>query len=542
MERKKRKSRRMGIFLFVLSWSLALLNTEGVFAAPTPPHEPDRYTSIVVEYTTYEWWLLRWEDNELVCEINIEHDDKPTLDEVYVDCGQDLYRAWTEQDACSPEILNHKPAECPGYYLHFSSSETKEREVALALPAAVVWVTLEGCVAESSTNLCDIPPTLVLHGDEPLSGEEVTSINGEIGGETFFCDSAICELPLPETDEEGIELYFWANSSYGDSSYLFDAHVRVALVEEEETEERFWYVDVLSSQWRGSASASCAESWDAFPPVGGVPEWLSSPGDASDLESDFNYEILAGNLISRNIVDASHCENFGLDGFRQANACGLNAAQPAIVEWQNRFDSLILKASEETNVPAVLIKRLFARESQFWPGIFNEGDDVGLGQLTENGADFAFLWNPVFFEEFCPLVFEGEECNGSYLDLGEAQQKRIRGALVYSVNALREDAPLGLDLVQADFSVGIFANTLLGSCEQAGRVVYNNTALNPGETTSYEDLWKFSLVNYNAGAGCLSLAVGQTLDKNEELNWDNLSLNLTTVCMGAKDYVEDISR
>ncbi len=542
MGRKKSKTKLGGIFLFALSGLLALLNTESVFAAPEPPSEPDRYTSVVVEYTSYKWWLLRWEDSEVVCEMNIEHEGKPTLDEVYIDCGEALYTAWLEQEACPPEIISRKPTECPGYYLHYSSSIPKEREIALALPPPVVWITLENCFSENGTNRCDLPPTLVLHGDEPLSGEKILRINGELDGESFSCDSALCELPLSETDEEGVALSFWADSSYGDSSYLFDAYIRVIYAEDEDTNEHFWYVDVLSAQWRGEANASCSESWDAFPPVGGVPEWLSTPEDVADLESDLPYNYLAGNLISRNIVDASHCADFGIDAYGQATPCGLDAAEPAMIEWQNRFDALIMKASEETSIPATLIKRLFARESQFWPGVFNAGDDVGLGQLTENGADIAFLWNPVFFEEFCPLVFESDECDGGYLDLNEAQQERIRGALVYSVNAMKDDAPLGVDLAQADYSVSIFANTLLGSCEQTGTVVFNNTAQSPGALTSYEDLWKFTLVNYNAGAGCLSLALGETIGNNQEINWENLSSNLTVVCMGAKDYVEDISQ
>ena len=539
---KKGKARIGGVFLFLLSWFAAMLNTGKALAAPDPPPGPDRYTSITVEYTSYEWWLLRWEDSEIVCEINIEHEDLPTLDEVYVDCGEDLYTAWVEQNACPLEILSKTPSDCPGYYLHFASSMPKEREVSIALPPPVVWIELAGCITESTTNRCELPPILVLRGDEPLSGEKILRITGELDGESFSCNSAICELPLTETEEEGITLTVWVNSSYGDSSLVFDARLRISLAEDEDSGDHFWYVDILSSQWRGEANASCAESWDAFPPIGGVPEWLSTPADVSELESDFSYTYLAGNLISAGIVDASQCPSYGLDISGQATTCGIEIAQPAMIEWQNRFDRLIMDASEETSIPATLIKRLFARESQFWPGVFNAGEDIGLGQLTENGADIALLWNPVFFEEFCPIVFEGEECDGGYLDLDVEQQERIRGALVYSVNALRDDAPLGLDLAQADFSVSIFANTLLGSCEQTGRVVYNNTDQKPGATTNYENLWKFTLVDYNAGAGCLSLAIGKTLDKNQDLDWENLSTNLTAVCMGTKDYVEDISK
>ena len=549
MTAKKRKTQLGGIFIFLLIWVSTMLNTGKVFAAPLAnPSGPDRYTAITINYTSYEWWLLEWEDSELVCKLKTEHEGLPTLGEVYVDCGEDLYTAWVEQDACPDEIFREDTAQCPGYYMHLNDSEEKEREIAVALPAPVIWIDLEECVAEEGTNRCERAPMLVLRGDEPLPGEKITRITGELGGEPFTCDSAFCELPLSETDEDGIDLTFWASSSYGDSSQLFNAHLRVILAkksgDKEETEkdqDEFWYVDVLSSQWRGEANASCAKTWDAFPPVGGVPFWLSTPEDISKLESEISYTYLAGNLISQGVVDASQCLDFGLDANGLATTCGIEAAQPAMNEWQNRFDPVIIKAAEESSIPAVLLKRLFARESQFWPSTFNEGSDVGFGHLTENGADIALLWNASFFEEYCPLVLEDEECQDGYLGLDEAKQERLRGALVYSVNATCEECPVGLDLTQADFSVGVFAHTLLGSCEQTGRVVYNNTDQAPGEKTSYEDLWKFTLVDYNAGAGCLSLAIGKTLDASQELDWGNLSANLTTVCMGAKDYVEDIS-
>ncbi|MBT3338741.1 MAG: hypothetical protein HN855_05160 [Anaerolineae bacterium] len=540
MALKKRKKQYSGVILFLLGGLIVLAQVGNVSAASNAPSGPDRYTYTYVDHSIFQWWMMAWEDSELFCKIDVEHEGLPTFWEIYVDCGEDLADAWLTQEACPIEIFTNDVRECPGYYMHLASTVPAQREVALALPPPVVWLTLQDCLVDGITNRCERPPTLVLHGDEPLTEEKIISVTGVVDGESFTCFGSLCELPLEETDEEGIQLSFWAASSYGDTSYAFDAHIRVTLSEDEEGKP-FWYVDVLSSQWRGEANASCAESWDAFPPVGGAPEWLSSPEDVRELESDLAYAYLAGNLIEIGVVNADHCPDFGLDFRGQATACGLEAAQPAMLEWQNRFDTLILKAAEETSVPAALLKRLFARESQFWPGTFNEGRDVGLGQLTTEGADFAFLWNPIFFEQFCPLVFDGETCGGGYLHLDADQQERLRGALVYSVNATCETCPLGVDLTQADFSVNVFANTLLASCEQAGRVVYNNTDQAPGETTSYEDLWKFTLLNYNAGAGCLSLAIGETLDQDQELNWENLSQNLTYVCMGTKDYVEDIS-
>ena len=490
---------------------------------------------------TYQWWMMTWAENELVCKISIEHEGLPFYNEVYIDCGTGLANAWLEQERCDSGTYINNPTECPGYYFFLVTSEPATREVPIPLPPPMIWITLPDCAVEMGTNRCERPPVLVLRGEEPLATEEIITITGTMDGESFSCYGTSCELPINETDETGIQLVFWAVSSYGDTSEGFDAKIRV-LPAENEQGEFFWYVDVLSSQWRGDANPSCAESWDAFPPEGGLPLWLSTPENVSELESDLQYAYLAGTLIEAGVVDASQCLDFGLDEYGQATTCGLDAATPSMIEWQNRFDQLIMDAADETRIPAVLLKRLFAKESQFWPGVFNAGTDVGLGQLTIEGADFAFLWNPVFFEQFCPLVLDESECKKGYLHLSEDIQEYMRETLVYSVNATCPTCALGIDLNQADFSVNIFANTLRASCEQTGSVVYNNTGLSPGDAVSYEDLWRFTLVNYNAGAGCLGLAIDETQHQNQALNWENLSQNLTEVCRGTKDYVDDISK
>jgi hypothetical protein len=88
-------------------------------------------------------------------------------------------------------------------------------------------------------------------------------------------------------------------------------------------------------------------------------------------------------------------------------------------------------------------------------------------------------------------------------------QALLRGALVGSVDARCADCPLGLDLSRADFSVGVFARTMLANCEQAGKIVQDVTGEMPGSVVDYETLWRFTLVNYNAGSGCLAIAINQ---------------------------------
>ncbi len=535
---KESKQKILGVFLLIGA-VLSMVQVGLVSAGSNDPTGPDRYTSAPQEYTSYTWWMRTWAEQELVCEMVVEHEGLPYYDEVYVACGEGLADAWFAQDNCPQETLRNHPSQCPGYYFHLASSELKTREVAIPLPAPQVWVNLEGCTVENETNRCETPPTLILQGEEPISGEEISAVLGTFDGAEFYCQGNRCELPINETDELGETVVFWAISSYGDTSELFQAKVRV-LLQETEDGDFFWYVDVISPQWRGEANPSCALSWDAFPPAGGVPDWLSTPAEASELESDLSYTYLAGNLIERGVVDASECLDFGIgeDGF--ATQCGLEVAQDAMYEWQNRFDKLILDAANDAEVPAVLLKRLFARESQFWPGAFNGGTDIGLGQLTFEGADFVFTWNAIFYEQFCPAVLDEAECDKGYLNLSEEDREYLRESLIFSVNATCDSCPLGIDLNQADYSVNVFANTLRASCEQTAYVVYNNTDEPPGKIASYDDLWRFTLVNYNAGAGCLGLAVNATNEKGLELTWNNLAQNLTEVCADTANYVNDI--
>jgi hypothetical protein len=335
---------------------------------------------------------------------------------------------------------------------------------------------------------------------------------------------------------------FWAFSTYGDSSKPFTAKIQVALMQPEDAPQPVWYVTVLSSQWAGSPAATCAETWEAFPPPGPLPEWLTTPRTAPELASDVPYTYLAGNLISRGFVDASSCPDEGITLGGAATACGMDTARETVTEWQNRFDALIINVSTGTGVPAFLLKNTFSRESQFWPGTFSEGKDVGFGQLTDNGADTTLMWNPDFYNQFCRYILSETTCSKGYALLKPDQQAMLRGALVSSVDATCASCPTGLDMTKADFSVEVFAQTMLANCEQAGRVVQEITGQPPGRVATYEDMWKFTLVNYNAGSGCLYDAVKATRLTGADLSWENLSAKLPESCQGAVDYVGDIAK
>jgi len=514
----------------------------GPVAAPNPPPGPDRFSVIAVNYTAYEWHLITWQGQKLACSIVVDHEGMPLLDEVYRDCGTAIYETWVTQPPCNI----HDISTCKGYFAVLISSEAKEKEIAMELPAASAWISVEDCqpVYSTATHICETKPTIVISGQEPLPNETIQRIEGTYDGQTFICEGAdTCKFRVPETDEDGAAVQFWSYSSYGDSSLIYDARVRVKQADEGDPDQMYWYIDVLSSQWQGEVTATCSAAWDTFPPVGGMPNWLSTPNDSQDLSSDIPYTYLAANLIMQGAVNASACPDGGLAPGNVVNQCGMDAARDAVQVWQNQFDELILNTAHETGVPARLLKNLFARESQFWPGLFSAVNDVGLGQLTENGADTTLFWNRSFFNQFCPLVMDSESCGGGYANLDEEHQTLLRRALVGSVNASCETCPLGLDLSQADFSIDVFAQSMIANCEQTGQVVYNYTGRSPGEAASYEDLWKLTLVNYNAGGGCLAEAISAAQGiSGLPLTWETVSPNLTGACAGAVDYVNDISQ
>jgi hypothetical protein len=528
-------------FIFSTLLGSAFTRDSSTAFAPNPPPGPDRFTVIVVEYTAYEWWMVSWRGHNVVCSIVVDHEGLPTPGEVYRDCGEDVYDTWISQEPCA---INTRTSTCEGYYAYQVDSRPAEKEIAMELAPATAWISIEGCepVISTATNICESEPILVITGQEPLPNETIIRVEGTYGGASFVCDGTdTCKFIIGETGEQGLPVEFWAYSSYGDSSLLYTAQVRVLQADEGDPDQLYWYVDVLSSQWQGPAVATCADWWGSFPPVGGPPEWLSTPPESQELNSDVPYTYLATNLILQGVVDANACPDGGLAPGGGVNQCGLEEARGAVNEWQDRFDELILTTAQETGVPARLLKNLFARESQFWPGLLNL-DDVGLGQLTEDGADATLFWNSSFYNQFCPLVLSGERCGKGYMHLKEDERLLLRQSLVATVNATCEECPLGLDLTQSDFSVNVFAQTLIANCRQAGQVVRNLTGSAPGDSVTYENLWKFTLVNYNAGPGCLADAISGAQFNGLELTWENISPYLPPACTMAIDYVNDISK
>ena len=175
------------------------------------------------------------------------------------------------------------------------------------------------------------------------------------------------------------------------------------------------------------------------------------------------------------------------------------------------------------------------------PAAFRIPFEFGLGQLTDNGAETILLWNSSFYAQFCPLVLDASQCERGYIYLDKESQAILRGALALKANADCAECYTGIDLTHADFSVALFAETLLANCAQVNQIMFNATGKVAGEASGYEDLWKFTVANYHIGAGCLSYALYTATAARATLDWEHVSDYLTPACQGVVEYVANVS-
>ncbi len=526
------------IFLVLVSAVFCFTWTSTASGAPS---DPGRHQVLKVATSVNTWWLTEWKDNRVVCEVYVDHDGLPTRDEILEACGAETYDQWITTLPCPASESSGASASCKGLYLHYAHRDVVQKLVSIDLPTPTVTLSLEGCDPKPPVNQCDVIPRVILKAYEPLPNEHIIRIRGSLDGVAFTCESDRCVLNVGPTRPEGSSLYFWADSSFGDSSAHFEAAVRITSPQPLGSAGQTWYVDVLSSQWEGAPPPACSTIWGAFKPAGGPPTWLSTPETPAGLRSDFPYAYLAGTLIQEGLIDADACPDSGLLPNGAANACGVSVGQVAVSAWQNRFDQLIFDESTATGIPAQLMKRLFARESQFWPGTYHDEKEIGLGQLTESGADTTLLWNSSFFSQFCPLVLDSGACAQGYARLFPGEQALLRGALTEQANAACKDCSSGVDLQKAETSVQVFGATLLANCQQVGWMISSTTEASPGDVSSYEDLWRMSLANYNAGPGCLSRAINSAWLREGRLDWSTVSSYLEPACQASLGYVDSIT-
>jgi hypothetical protein len=298
------KAKRIANFIYIIILLLSLTATGGGYAVAQESDDLIRQTEIVTEERLYQWWLSRWTDNLLVCQISIENEGPPTQEEVIDQCGADIFNQWLKTPPCEAAAAGESTLNCPGLYAYFAGYETGKVTTVVELPPPTVWLDVSGCTLYPPENFCTQQPNLFFKAEEPLPDYEIESVHIIAEGRKVTCGGDECEIPLRSTPFSGIEIEFWAESTFGDSSDHFTAMVRV-LESGVPTNpgENGWYVNVLSSQWLGGPTETCSLIWDSFPPPGLPPNWLATPSQELLLASVEPYQYLAGRLITQGLVD-----------------------------------------------------------------------------------------------------------------------------------------------------------------------------------------------------------------------------------------------
>jgi hypothetical protein len=279
------------ISVFVVNFPFNISQSPYMEAPP-----PMRITTLVEVYTEYDWWLLAWADNELACQVLTENQGSPELAEVRADCAAEVYELWIEQPLCSTATYGGDLSSCDGYYLYFIGAHEAEREVVVELPPATANLSVEGCSQQGYETLCPDVPVLKIGGIEPLPEHSITQVHFEYRGRAELCPGAVCEVRLWPTTMAGERISFCADSSYGDSSQVYEARLRM-----KPNGDGNWQLDILSRQLTDHSRQAMSLEWKVFPPLGANPAWLAYPADAAALASGEPYQYLAGRLIDARI-------------------------------------------------------------------------------------------------------------------------------------------------------------------------------------------------------------------------------------------------
>lgn len=406
-------------------------------------------------------------------------------------------------------------------------------------------------------------PYVILTAFSSLPRTVSVTIRGFVNSQEFICTQSPCVIDL----EDSSRLVFAAYAESGESSETVIASVSVTQVIDG------YLVTIDSVSQFSSFSNSCSLAW-------GVSDqenvtWDDFVQFPYEINTQKTLHYLATQLLITGIVDASDCPAGGLSiGLSWPTACGLERASQAMIEWQNRYDDYIWLASRNHGIPPKILKTLIEVETQFWPGNSRFYlDEYGLGQTNQLGVDVLIRKDPTLYQRVCPSVLS--DCARPYLSLDGLQQAMIRGAVMNLMDASCANCTYGFDLNKAKESVATLAQLMKANCQQvdyilsiaqvpdpdadaatataaaeteerlqkwireggdaATAAVATIIARGDGDTTSYEDLWRFTFLAYHSGLSCFQEAVRATVRDDQPITWENVEERIR--CRGGRDYV-----
>jgi hypothetical protein len=512
-QRAKRAWVRWALALAIVCMALPAVPAVHVRAA-----ESQRTVRTTKNVLAQHWNLLRWSTGTPVCDFHVEASGLPSLEDVKNNCSDWTYQAWSKTPVCAG-AAEGDASNCTGLFLVYLGAEVADVIQVAEFPPPTVTVEATNCKAWA---WCAERPKLAFLGIEPMTGQSIKSIHVKLGEQERICTAATCELRMPLTDDQGVQLEYWAVSTYGDEGphQLLPLRNRTPQSQPEQ-----FRLELLGQPWAETAPTG-AVRWGIFPStthaMAPILEQLTSP---ADLATQRTYLYLSGRLIAKGLVNGLGCPDGGLNTNGTANTCGQERAQARADEWQNRYDVLISTAARANDVPARLLKALMARETQLWP---DSGSpyELGLGRMTENGADLLLSWNLPFYLNICTSQYQRLICAGGFSNLSETRKSMLRAK--------------ALQAVGTDQEINLVAATLSASSAQVEQMIKNVTSKAPGKVVTLEDMWAMTIGNYHTGSGCVGAALALAATHNPTLTWSEVASHLSSGCQAGKTYVDEV--
>lgn len=164
--------------------------------------------------------------------------------------------------------------------------------------------------------------------------------------------------------------------------------------------------------------------------------------------------------------------------------------------WQNQFDPEIYKAGLSLRVPPRILKAIFAQESQFWPThnktIDKTTNEIGIGQLTDDGADLVIRYTPALYAQYCPMATLTSRCSHGYDLLTDNERQMIRD--IFRRSLITDAWWPHQAAEQAKAQMTTWAQVLVAYYCAAGEIV---------RPAGDQPSWDYALAAYHAGPECI---------------------------------------
>lgn len=197
-------------------------------------------------------------------------------------------------------------------------------------------------------------------------------------------------------------------------------HYRLNIVEENyqtticavETEERI-------EPAREEVARQCPEAKEYVIRYAGTREVVTAAplckpptvAQPASIATNEDYYLLAGKLIWFGFATGKCPGGYSgvdIETFA-ATPCGMDGARAEMLAWQNGLDDSILASARTWNVPAALLKRIIADETQFWSWTGTDGEH-GLIQITDAGAAVVLhVYQPGYYKMNARAQYEARQ-------------------------------------------------------------------------------------------------------------------------------------